>query len=132
MTRTHRTTSAFARPFRLRGVDRVLPAGSYDIVTEEELIEGLSFPVYRRVSTVIFVPGQSASMIEHFCGVPVWSRDNGFTGPQGICQGSRYRLRFVAIGRDVNVGRADQRSHLFGSDKPIDEQDLLFHSHLLC
>ena len=64
MTRTHRTTSAFARPFRLRGVDRVLPAGSYDIVTEEELIEGLSFPVYRRVSTVIFVPGQSASMIE--------------------------------------------------------------------
>jgi|HubBroStandDraft_6_1064221.scaffolds.fasta_scaffold855924_2 hypothetical protein len=64
MTRTHRTTSAFARPFRLRGVDRVLPPGSYDIVTEEELIEGLSFPVYRRVSTVIFVPGQSASMIE--------------------------------------------------------------------
>jgi hypothetical protein len=64
MTRTHRTTSSFARPFRLRGVDRVLPAGSYDIVTEEELIEGLSFPVYRRVSTVIFVPGQSASSIE--------------------------------------------------------------------
>jgi len=26
MARTHRTTSAFARPFRLRGVDRVLPA----------------------------------------------------------------------------------------------------------
>jgi hypothetical protein len=64
MTRTHRTTSSFARPFRLRGVDRVLPAGSYDIVTEEELIEGLSFPVYRRVSTVIFVPGQLASSIE--------------------------------------------------------------------
>ena len=64
MTRTQRTTSAFARPFRLRGVDRMLPAGSYEIVTEEELIEGLSFPVYRRVSTVIFVPGQSASSIE--------------------------------------------------------------------
>ena len=64
MTRTQRTTSTFAQPFRLRGVDRVLPAGSYDVVTEEELIEGLSFPVYRRVSTVIFVPGQSASSIE--------------------------------------------------------------------
>ena len=25
-------------------------------MTDEELIEGLSFPVYRRVSTVIFVP----------------------------------------------------------------------------
>jgi hypothetical protein len=64
MTRTQRTTSAFARPFRLRGVDRMLPAGSYEIVTEEELIEGLSFPVYRRVSTVMFVPGQSAPSIE--------------------------------------------------------------------
>ncbi len=64
MTRTQRTTSVFARPFRLRGVDRVLPAGSYDVVTEEELIEELSFPVYRRVSTVIFVPGQSAASIE--------------------------------------------------------------------
>jgi hypothetical protein len=64
MTRTHRTTSAFARPFRLRGVDRVLPAGSYDVVTEEELIEGLSFPVYRRLSTVIFVPGQLGSSVE--------------------------------------------------------------------
>jgi hypothetical protein len=28
------------------------------------LIEGLSFPVYRRVSTVIFVPGQIGSSIE--------------------------------------------------------------------
>ena len=64
MTRTHRTTSAFARPFRLRGVDHVLPAGSYDIVTEDELIEGLSFPAYRRVSTVMFVPGQLASSVE--------------------------------------------------------------------
>jgi len=64
MTRTHRTTCTFARPFRLRDVDHLLPAGRYDVVTEEELIEGPSFPVYRRVSTVIFVPGQSASSIE--------------------------------------------------------------------
>ena len=28
-------------------------------MTDELLIEELSFPVYRRVSTVIFVPGQS-------------------------------------------------------------------------
>jgi hypothetical protein len=63
-TRTHRTTSCFARPFLLKGVDRVLPPGTYDVVTEEELIEGLSFPVYRRLSTVIFVPGASAASIE--------------------------------------------------------------------
>jgi hypothetical protein len=63
-TRTQRATSSFTRPFLLKGVDRVLPPGSYDIVTEEELIEGLSFPVYRRVSTVIFVPGQFGSSLE--------------------------------------------------------------------
>jgi hypothetical protein len=28
-------------------------------VTDEDLIQELSFPVYRRVSTVIFVPGES-------------------------------------------------------------------------
>ena len=29
------------------------------MMTDEQLIEELSFPVYRRVSTVIFAPGQS-------------------------------------------------------------------------
>jgi hypothetical protein len=33
-------------------------------MTDEELIEELSFPVYRRVSTTIFVPGKSASSVE--------------------------------------------------------------------
>jgi len=63
-TRPRRTAASFARPFLLRGVDRMLPPGTYEIVTEEEMIGALSFPVYRRVSTVIFVPGQSASSIE--------------------------------------------------------------------
>jgi len=64
ITRTHRTTSSFVRPFLLRGVDRLLPPGTYEIVTEEELIEELSFPVYRRVSTMMVVPGQIASSVE--------------------------------------------------------------------
>jgi hypothetical protein len=56
----------FSRPFALKGVDRVLPAGDYRVVTDEELIEGLSFPAYQRVSTMIFVPAQSrrASSVE--------------------------------------------------------------------
>jgi hypothetical protein len=43
-----------------------LPAGDYRVATDEELIEGLSFPVYRRISTLIFVPAQSqpASSVE--------------------------------------------------------------------
>jgi len=48
----------FRHPFELKGVDRILPAGDYRVVTDEELIEELSFPVYRRISTMIFVPGQ--------------------------------------------------------------------------
>ena len=46
----------FNRPFLLKGVDRMLPAGAYRVVTDEELIEGISFPAYRRVATMIFVP----------------------------------------------------------------------------
>ena len=64
--RTQKTTVVFINPFRLKGVDRVLPPGAYEVVTDEELIEGLSFPVYHRVSTAIMVPAQShrASSVE--------------------------------------------------------------------
>ena len=58
-------TVVFSRPFLLKGVDRTLPAGAYRVVTDEELIEGISFPVYRRVATMVFVPAsQGASSIE--------------------------------------------------------------------
>ena len=43
----------------LKGVDRILGAGDYRVATDEELIEALSFPVYRRVATMIFVPAES-------------------------------------------------------------------------
>jgi hypothetical protein len=45
-------------------VDRLLPPGDYRVVTDEELIEGLSFPAYRRISTAIFVPAPSGSAVE--------------------------------------------------------------------
>jgi hypothetical protein len=60
ITRTRNTLVVFHHPFELRGVDRTLPQGEYRVMTDELLIEELSFPVYRRVSTVIFVPDQSA------------------------------------------------------------------------
>lgn len=40
----------------------MMPAGSYEVVTDEELIEGLSFPVYRRLATMILVPTQAAKL----------------------------------------------------------------------
>jgi hypothetical protein len=56
--RTNRKTLKFTHPFCLKGIDRTLPPGEYQVVTDEEMIEGLSFPVYRRVSTMILVPSQ--------------------------------------------------------------------------
>jgi hypothetical protein len=48
----------------MKGVDRVLPPGDYRVMTDEELIDGLSFSAYHRVSTVIFVPAPSGSALE--------------------------------------------------------------------
>jgi hypothetical protein len=62
--RTRDTLVVFHHPFELRGVDRTLPAGEYRVTTDEQLIAELSFPVYRRVSTVIFATGQSPSSVE--------------------------------------------------------------------
>jgi hypothetical protein len=59
--RTSSKTVTFAHPFLLKGVDRILAAGDYQVVTDEELIEELSFPVYRRVATMIFVSAKSGS-----------------------------------------------------------------------
>jgi hypothetical protein len=55
-TRSRRETITFQHPFRIKGIDRSLPAGAYEVITDEEMIEGLSFPAYRRVATMIVVP----------------------------------------------------------------------------
>jgi len=58
--------SNFRSSVHAEGVDRILPPGEYRVVTDEELIEELSFPVYRRMATMIFVPADShrASSVE--------------------------------------------------------------------
>jgi hypothetical protein len=55
-TRSRRETITFKHPFQLGGVEGLLPAGAYDVVIDEEMIEGLSFASYRRVATMIMVP----------------------------------------------------------------------------
>ena len=67
MTRTRKTLLTFTRSFELRGVDYPLPAGAYEIISDEELIEELSFPVYRRISTWIMArrsPGAATEMVQ--------------------------------------------------------------------
>lgn len=67
--RTRRETVIFKHPARIKGIERLLPAGAYEVVTDEEMIEGLSFPSFRRIATMIMVPGapphhHSMEMIE--------------------------------------------------------------------
>jgi hypothetical protein len=51
--RTSKKTVTFRRPFVLDGFDEVLSAGAYSVETDEELLEGISFPAYRRILTLI-------------------------------------------------------------------------------
>ena len=53
---TTRVTSKvviFAQPFVVNDADGEQPPGIYTVETEEEFIEAVSFPAYRRVSTVM-------------------------------------------------------------------------------
>jgi hypothetical protein len=56
--RSHKETLVFDHAFRLKGADRLLPAGAYEVTTDEEMIEGLSFACYRRIATTILAPGE--------------------------------------------------------------------------
>jgi hypothetical protein len=58
--RSRREVVTFKHPFRIRGIDRMLPAGDYEVTTDEETIEGLSFEAFRRVATMISVPGEGS------------------------------------------------------------------------
>jgi len=54
--RSRRETVTFRHPFRIRSIERLLPAGAYEVITDEEAIEGLTFSAYRRIATMIVVP----------------------------------------------------------------------------
>jgi hypothetical protein len=54
--RTTRSIVHFDRPFEIEGFDEEQPAGDYEVVVEEQLIDGLSMIAYRRVGTFIHLP----------------------------------------------------------------------------
>jgi len=58
--RSRRETITFKHPFLIKGIDRLLPPGTYEVITDEEMIEGLSFASFRRVATMIMVPASSS------------------------------------------------------------------------
>jgi hypothetical protein len=66
--RTSQKTVNFTRPFILDGSDEEFPEGAYIVETDEELLEGISFPAYRRILTLIHLhaerkfPGRMRTM----------------------------------------------------------------------
>jgi hypothetical protein len=60
MVRTTQKTVVFVRPFFLAKLGKMQPPGAYTIETDEELLPPVMTPVYRRVSTLLYlheVPG---------------------------------------------------------------------------
>ena len=60
--RTTETEITFTHPFHLHSFSEPLEAGTYRLVVDEELIEGLSFTAYRRVATHLEIPAISVAM----------------------------------------------------------------------
>jgi hypothetical protein len=58
-TRSTERTLTFRRPFGLSAVDGPLPSGTYRVITDEEPLEGLSFPAWHRTRTLLFLPANS-------------------------------------------------------------------------
>jgi len=61
--RTIRKTVTFTRPFALAGIDGVQPAGTYDVDTDEETIDDVSFLAWRRVATMIHLRKDGATQV---------------------------------------------------------------------
>ena len=57
-TRITQSTVTFQHPVAITGLDQPLPAGTYRLEIEEELVPLLSFPVYRRISAMLDLPSQ--------------------------------------------------------------------------
>ncbi|QXC53110.1 hypothetical protein KHC17_28020 (plasmid) [Agrobacterium salinitolerans] len=54
----------FANPFVLEGLVTPLDAGTYRLVVDEQLVEGLSFPSYQPVATHLEIPAVSAQLVK--------------------------------------------------------------------
>ena len=52
-TRTRSEMVTFRHPFTLSGWPTDLPSGDYRVETDEQLLEGLSFPAYRRTKILL-------------------------------------------------------------------------------
>jgi hypothetical protein len=57
--RSRRETVTSRHPFRIRSIERLLPAGACKVITDEA-IEGFTFSAHRRLATMIVAPAEGA------------------------------------------------------------------------
>jgi hypothetical protein len=62
-TRTIRKTVTFTQPFRLVGVDDIQSPGDYEVNTDEEQIDSLTFLAWRRIATNILLSRNGATQM---------------------------------------------------------------------
>ena len=62
-TRTSRSKITFTHPFSIRGYEESFPAGTYDVIVEEERLRGFSFDAWRQTSTHLMI-ARRADLIE--------------------------------------------------------------------
>jgi hypothetical protein len=117
--RMTKKTVTFRRPFVLGGFDEVLPAGAYSVETDEELLEGISFPAYRRILTLIHLHPKSGlketleidpleleaalKRDQARVEVPI-DRDAGHEAPRATTESGREEVDRQAIERGEDVG----------------------------
>ncbi len=81
-TRSTRSTVTFFHPFSLGEKSEVLPAGDYEILVEEEELQGLSFLAYRKTATYLIVVGKGRTEMREISRndlESVLSRDQAIT-----------------------------------------------------
>lgn len=74
LTRTSESFVTFRHTFSIGAAISDLPPGSYRVVKEEELIEGVSYPAYRTTTTSLQIPAMGIpGMSKQF--IPVTGSD---------------------------------------------------------
>lgn len=58
LMRSSKSKVTFLHAFSLPDYPDELPSGAYEIVIEEELLQGVSFEAYRRIATYLTVKGR--------------------------------------------------------------------------
>ena len=96
---TNRTTIknvTIPRSFKLRGMlDDELPAGTYAVETDEELIELLTFSAYRRTETRMYLPSRPGG---HGCAQVVFITPDELDGAMGAPKEPAYSLQAPPAG----------------------------------